>query len=179
MADCGILLVSTSYFERRTIAKFQRDTGNDNFVDRDTGFWVGLREDGEWQNIRSLLPLSTTPILLQEDYIAMDVVMRNGKKHAILRGLVTVVNDSDVNLDISICHASLIQGHNASLGTGSFDIVVEEIFENQRYHPNSGWSDQLLGYRHDDPRHWSTGDSSHSSKVSFSEVMTCYSCGWI
>lgn len=163
-----MLLVSTSYFERRTIAKFQRDAGNENLIDRDTGFWVGLYGDGEWQNIRSLLPLSTAPILLQDDYIAMDVAMRNGKKHAILRGLVTVVNDSDVKLDISICHVSLIQGHDASLGTGSFDIVVEETFENQRYHPNSGWSDQLLGFRHDDPGHWSTRDFSHSSKVRFS-----------
>lgn len=168
MADCGILSVSTSYFERRTIANFQRDAGNENFIDRDTGFWVGLHADGEWQSIRSLLPLSTSPILLQDDYIAMDVVMRNGKKHAILRGLVTVVNDSDVKLDISICHVSLIQGHDASLGSGILNIVVEEIFENQRYNPKSGWGDQLLGFRHDDPGHWSTRDFSRSSKVSFS-----------
>ncbi|XP_031738035.1 uncharacterized protein LOC101213129 isoform X1 [Cucumis sativus] len=168
MADSGILLASTSYFERRTIAKFQRDAGNENLIDRDTGFWVGLSGDGKWQYIRSLLPLSTAPILLQDDYIAMDVVMRNGKKHAMLRGLVTVVNDSDVKLDISMCHVSLIQGHNASLGTGSFDFVVEETFENQRYHPNSGWGDQLLGFRHDDPGHWSTRDFLRSSK-DFSE----------
>lgn len=167
MTDCGILLVSSSYFERRTIANFQRDVGNENFIDRDTGFWVGLRADGAWQSIRSLLPLSTAPILLQDDYIAMDVVMKNGKKHASLRGLVTVVNDSDIKLDISICHVSLIHEYDASLGTGSSNIVVEEIFENQRYHPNSGWSDQVLGFRHDDPGHWSTQDFSHSSKVTF------------
>ncbi|XP_057475541.1 uncharacterized protein LOC130763619 isoform X1 [Actinidia eriantha] len=97
----GCLLVSTSYFERNTTANFQ--TGNGNNVDRDVGFWVGLRPEGEWEPFRSFLPLSVITKTLGDDFVAVEVVMRNGKKHASFRGLATVANDSDVQLDISVC----------------------------------------------------------------------------
>lgn len=101
-----------------------------------------------------MLPLSVVPKSLQSEFIAMEVVMKNGKKHAIFRGLATVVNDSDINLDISVCHASMIQDS----GSSSHNIVVEEIFENQRCQPNFGQGN--------DPPIWSTKDFSYSSKVS-------------
>ncbi|KAF5752107.1 hypothetical protein HS088_TW01G00014 [Tripterygium wilfordii] len=110
--NSGSLLVSTSYFERNMIANFQRDTVSESVHDRDIGFWVGLSQDGKWESVRSLLPLSVVPKSLQNDYIAMEVVMKNGRKHAIFRGLATVVNDSDMKFDISICHISLMQGMN-------------------------------------------------------------------
>ncbi|KAB2604886.1 hypothetical protein D8674_042145 [Pyrus ussuriensis x Pyrus communis] len=112
---CGCLLVSTSYFERKTTPSFQRDLEAENVTDRDIGFSVGLGPDGAWQNIRSLLPLSVVPKGLQNDFMALEVVVKNGKKHAIFRGLATVVNETDVKLKISVCHASRIQGRDSSL----------------------------------------------------------------
>ncbi|XP_050117405.1 uncharacterized protein LOC126595103 isoform X2 [Malus sylvestris] len=115
MDECGCLLVSTSYFERKTTPSFQRDLEAENVTDRDIGFSVGLGPDGVWQNIRSLLPLSVVPKWLQNDFMALEVVVKNGKKHAIFRGLATVVNETDVKLKISVCHASRIQGRDSSL----------------------------------------------------------------
>lgn len=115
--EYGCLLVSTSYFERKTTPSFQRDLEKENVIDRDIGFYIGLGPKGVWQSIRSLLPLSVVPKLLQNDFIALEVILKNGKKHAIFRGLATVVNETDVKLKISVCGASLIQAHNSSSGT--------------------------------------------------------------
>jgi vacuolar protein sorting-associated protein 13A/C len=123
MHDHSFLLVSTSYFERKSIANLKLDAESENVMDRDMGFWVGLSSEGVWECVRSLLPVSVVPKSLQNDFIAMEVVMKNGKKHVIFRGLATVVNDSDVKLGISICHVSSIHGHNRSSGTSSFNIV--------------------------------------------------------
>lgn len=116
MDECGCLLVSTSYFERKTTPNFQRDLEAENASDRDIGFSVGLGPDGVWESIRSLLPLSVVPKSLQNDFMALEVVLKNGKKHAIFKGLATVVNETDVNLKFSICHASRIRGYDSSLG---------------------------------------------------------------
>ncbi|KAF3970469.1 hypothetical protein CMV_005848 [Castanea mollissima] len=123
MHDHGLLLASTTYFERKSIANLKADAESESVTDRDIGFWVGLSSEDEWECIRSLLPVSVVPKSLQNDFIAMEVVMKNGKKHVIFRGLATVVNDTDVKLDISICHVSLIHGQNRSSGTSSFNIV--------------------------------------------------------
>ncbi|KAM7259519.1 hypothetical protein ACFE04_015260 [Oxalis oulophora] len=120
--DCGCLLVSSSYFERNIIANFQRDLASENA--NDTGFWVGLDPQGKWESIRSLLPLSVVPKQMKNDFIAMEVVMKNGKKHAIFRGLATVVNETDVKVDISICHMSVVDGQGPS-GNSSQDMNCE------------------------------------------------------
>ena len=159
----GCLFASTSYFERNTIAKHQKDMESVNVVDRDIGFWVGLGPEGEWESIRSLLPLSVVPKSLENEYIGMEVVMKNGKKHVIFRGLVTVVNDSDVILNILTSHAS--NGIDPSLGAYSSNSIVEEVFQNQYYQPSSGWGNNWPGPHHDNPGHWSTRDFSCSSKV--------------
>ncbi|XP_010524589.1 PREDICTED: uncharacterized protein LOC104802610 [Tarenaya hassleriana] len=100
--DNGYLFVSTSYFEKSMIANTQRNMKDKEFVDGDTGFWIGVRPDDSWHSIRSLLPLSVTPKSLENDFIAIEVSIRNGRKHAIFRGLATVVNDSDISLEISL-----------------------------------------------------------------------------
>ncbi|KAJ0228735.1 Vacuolar protein sorting-associated protein 13 [Hirschfeldia incana] len=102
MHDNGCLLVSTSYFEKTAIPNTLRNVESKDFADGDTGFWIGVWPDDSWHSIRSLLPLSVTPKSLQNDFIAMEVSMRNGRKHATFRCLATVVNDSDVDLEISI-----------------------------------------------------------------------------
>ncbi|GAV71650.1 DUF946 domain-containing protein/DUF1162 domain-containing protein/Chorein_N domain-containing protein [Cephalotus follicularis] len=122
MQDYGCLSVSTSYFGMNTIANFQKELESKRV--NDTGFWVGLGPQGAWESIRSLLPLSVVPKQLQNDYIAMEVFMKNGKKHAIFRGLATVLNDSDVRVDISMCHLSLINDNHTSLGTTSCNTAI-------------------------------------------------------
>uniref|UniRef100_A0A1J3IH98 Putative vacuolar protein sorting-associated protein 13A n=1 Tax=Noccaea caerulescens TaxID=107243 RepID=A0A1J3IH98_NOCCA len=121
--DNGCLLVSTSYFEKTTIPNTLRNIESKNFVDGDTGFWIGVRPDDSWHSIRSLLPLSVAPKSLENDFIAMEVSMRNGRKHATFRCLATVVNDSDVNLEISISSdqnvSSGASNHNALIASRS------------------------------------------------------------
>ncbi|KAK7264763.1 hypothetical protein RJT34_32373 [Clitoria ternatea] len=160
----GCLYVSTSYFERNRIANLQKDMEIEEVGDRDIGFWVGLGPEGDWESIRSLLPLSLVPKSLQNRYICMEVVMKNGKKHVIFRGLVTVVNDSDVILNISTSHAS---HGDPSLGENSSNNVIEEVFQNQYYQPSSGWGNNWPDVYHDNPGHWSTWDFSYSSKDFF------------
>uniref|UniRef100_A0A6N2LUY9 PH domain-containing protein n=1 Tax=Salix viminalis TaxID=40686 RepID=A0A6N2LUY9_SALVM len=167
MLESGHLLVSTTYFERNVAANFQREKETELSRNRDVGFWIRLSPEGAWESVRSLLPLSVVPKLLHDEFLAMEVVMKNGKKHVIFRGLAIVVNDSDVKLDISICHMSLVHGHDPSLGTSKLNIVIEEIFENQRYHPISGWGNKLPGFRSIGPGRWSTRDFSCSSKDFF------------
>lgn len=159
----GCLFASTSYFERNKIANLQNDIESENVGDRDMGFWVGLGPESEWESIRSLLPLSVAPISLQNEYIGMEVVMKNGKKHVIFRGLVTVVNDSDVILNILTCHAS--HGCDSLLGVNSSNTVTAEVFQNQYYQPSSGWGNNWPAVHNDNPGHWSTRDFSYSSKV--------------
>lgn len=121
--DNGCLLISTSYFEKTTIPNTLRNMESKDFVDGDTGFWIGVRPDDSWHSIRSLLPLCIAPKSLQNDFIAMEVSMRNGRKHATFRCLATVVNDSDVNLEISISSdqnvSSGVSNHNAVIASRS------------------------------------------------------------
>ncbi|XP_019431159.1 PREDICTED: uncharacterized protein LOC109338390 isoform X1 [Lupinus angustifolius] len=160
----GCLFASTSYFERNTIAKIQQDMESKNVVDGDIGFWVGLGPEGEWESVRSLLPLSVVPKSLNTEYIGMEVVMKNGKKHAIFRSLVTVVNDSDVVLNILTSLASY--GSDPLLVANSSNNVVEEVFQNQCY-SSSGWGSNWPAVHLDNPGHWSTRDFSYSSKDFF------------
>ncbi|KAI4335042.1 hypothetical protein L6164_013726 [Bauhinia variegata] len=163
----GCLLVSTTYFERNTIANLQKDMVSEDVIDREIGFWVGLGPDGKWDSIRSLLPLSVVPKSLNNEFIAMEVVMKNGKKHAIFRSLVTVMNDTSVNLSIATCHASVSLSTDPSLQASSTNTVVEELFQNHYYQTTSGWGNEWPSMQHDDPGHWSTRDFSHSSKDFF------------
>ncbi|XP_050216889.1 uncharacterized protein LOC126667840 isoform X2 [Mercurialis annua] len=169
--DCGSLLVSTTYFERNMVSNLPRDKDAENSNHRDIGFWVRLRPEGSWEGIRSLLPLSVVPKLLENDFVAMEVVMKNGKKHAIFRGLVTVVNEADIQLDILVCHASLV----SSSGRSNMNTVIEEIFENQYYSPISGWGNKWPGFRSNDPGRWSTRDLSYSSNDFFEPSLAS---GW-
>ncbi|KAK4265962.1 hypothetical protein QN277_026944 [Acacia crassicarpa] len=173
----GNLLVSTSYVERNTIANLQKDVKSEDDADRDTGFRVGLGPEGEWKSVRSLLPLSVVPKSLENEFFAMEVVMKNGKKHAIFRSLVTVVNDSDVRLNIFTCHSSLSLGTDFSHGARSNINAVEEVFQNQYYHPISGWGNKWPAHL-ENVGHWSTRDFSYSSK-DFFEPPLPPGCKWM
>ncbi|GAB4828173.1 hypothetical protein Ancab_035090 [Ancistrocladus abbreviatus] len=103
----GCVLVSSSYFERKTASDLQKETITDDDMDPDVGFWIALGSNGPWESFRSLLPLSVVPKTLENDLIAIEVVMIHGKKHVIFRGLATLVNDSDIKLDVSVCPISM------------------------------------------------------------------------
>lgn len=90
------------------MVNFQNDKRGKDDSDGDIGFWVGLNAYGPWESIRSFLPLSVITKEMKDDYVAVEVVTKNGKKHAIFRGLATVTNDSDIKLEISSCDVSMI-----------------------------------------------------------------------
>lgn len=166
MHEYGEVSVSTSYFERKTSPNIQRDLDTiEELAEKDVGFSVSLGPEGTWESVRSLLPLSLVPKSLDGEFIAMEVVMKNGKKHVIFRSLVTVVNESDVKLDISLCHVSSVQGEEPK-SKASSNFITEEIFENQRYERNSGWISSFSGSQNGDAGPWSTRNFSKSSKVS-------------
>lgn len=164
--DCGCLLVSTSYFEKKTIVNLQKEMESLKSIDRDVGFWVGLGPEGPWESFRSMLTLSVVPKTLNENFLALEVVMKNGKKHAIFRTLGVVVNDSGVPLQVSVCPSSMLESQTPLISeTSNRNMVMEEIFENQRYQPISGWGNKWPGFRGNDTGRWSTRDFSYSSKV--------------
>ncbi|KAJ8645273.1 hypothetical protein MRB53_007021 [Persea americana] len=166
--DCGCLLISTSYFEKKTIVNLQKEMESLKSIDRDVGFWVGLGPEGPWESFRSMLTLSVVPKTLNENFLALEVVMKNGKKHAIFRTLGVVVNDSDVPLQVSVCPSSMLESQTPLISeTSNRSMVMEEIFENQRYQPISGWGNKWPGFRGNDTGRWSTRDFSYSSKDFF------------
>ncbi|ONK67151.1 uncharacterized protein A4U43_C06F16540 [Asparagus officinalis] len=162
---CGTLVMSTSYFERSANMNSQMGMASSVNDDGDVGFWIGLRPDGPWEKFGSTLPLSIVPKSLDRKPFAFEVVMRNGKKHATLRALAVVVNLADVKLEVSVCpaytHSLMNQGRSAT------PLVMEEVFENQRYQPISGWGSRGSSFQGNDPGHWSTRDFSYSSKDFF------------
>lgn len=180
--DCGCLLISTFYFEKKTIVNFQREMESLKAIDRDVGFWVGLGPEGPWESFRSMFPLSVVPKTLDENFFALEVVMKNGKKHAIFRTLAVVVNEADVPLEVSVCPSSMLDNHTLPTSeTNNRTVVTEEVFENQRYQPISGWGNKWPGFRGNDPGHWSTRDFSYSSKDFFEPPLPPgwkWSSGW-
>ncbi|KAK6160946.1 hypothetical protein DH2020_004327 [Rehmannia glutinosa] len=161
------LSVSTSFIEKSMVTDFDNKWGDGNDLDGDMGFWVGLGPEGPWDGFRSLLPLSVIPRKLKDDFVALEVSMQDGKKHAVFRGLAMVTNDSDIRLNISTCPVSMFNGHDISSRISNNNIVIEEIFENQQYRPVSGWGNNEYGSRDRDPGRWSTRDFSYSSKEFF------------
>ncbi|KAH0635119.1 hypothetical protein KY284_037905 [Solanum tuberosum] len=159
--SCGCLFVSTTYFEKKMALNYENDEGEKAGAS-DIGFWVGLTPKGPWESIRSFLPLSVVTKTLGDDYVALEVVTKNGKKHVIFRALATVSNDSDITLDISSCHESMIHTQDLSSEGRNYSIFVEEIFENQRNHPVSGVKDT---------GRWSTRDFAHSSNDFFEPTL--------
>ncbi|XP_038986983.1 uncharacterized protein LOC103722332 isoform X2 [Phoenix dactylifera] len=173
--NCGSLVISTSYIERNADVNIQRGIESTTSTERDVGFCVGLGPDGPWESFDSVLALSVAPKSLDRNPFAFEVVMRNGKRHAILRALAVIVNDSDIKLEVSLCLATMLSDPVQNMGPNSSTTVTEEVFENQRYQPISGWGNKSFGSRGNDPGRWSTRDFSYSSKDFFEPPLRA---GW-
>nr|GEV02157.1 vacuolar protein sorting-associated protein 62 [Tanacetum cinerariifolium] len=152
----GCLVASTSYYEMKAISNLQ-STVEEKDSDNDVGFWVGLDPEGVWESFRSFLPLSVIARKMVDDFIAMEVVMKDGKKHAILRGLATVANDTNVKLDINVSSVSV--GMNQNVDNNK---ATEEIFENQRHVAFFGWG-KRPSFRGNEPGRWSNRNLSYST----------------
>ncbi|WOL14400.1 hypothetical protein Cni_G23180 [Canna indica] len=163
--ESGALVISISYIDQNSEMNFQ---SSDKMapVESDVGFLVGIGPDGPWESFSSVLPLSVVPKILDKNPIAFEVIIRNSKKCALLRSLALLVNDTDIKLEVSLCHPKF-SSSTFNLGTGSSVPVTEEIFENQRYQPISGWGSKSSSVRANDPAHWSTRDYSYSCKDFF------------
>lgn len=122
--NLGSLLVSTSYFERKLALDLQKDSTDVNEADSDVGFWIALHPDGPWESSRSFLPLSVFPKILEGNFLAMEVITRNEKKHAIFRGLATVVNETNFKLDLSLCPSSVIDPRTGNIRQGMENILT-------------------------------------------------------
>ncbi|CAN6447305.1 unnamed protein product [Victoria cruziana] len=174
--SCGFVLVSTSYFERKAHGLTPKDLSV-KASDSDVGFWVALAPEGPWTSFRRLLPLGSTPKEFNGDFFAFDVAMKKGKKHVTFRSLATVVNDTNLDLEICICPLALVDDVSSisTLDTNKNSAVTEEIFENQRYQPVSGWTSKWHGSSRNDPGPWSSRDYSQSSKDFFEPALPT---GW-
>lgn len=143
----------------KTVSNMQSTVEEEKDAANDVGFWVGLDPEGVWESFRSFLPLSVIARKMVDDFIAMEVVMKDGKKHAILRGLATVANDTNVKLDINVSSVSV--GMNQNVDNNK---ATAEIFENQRHAPIFGWG-KRPSFRGNEPGRWSNRNLSYSTSV--------------
>lgn len=131
------LSISTSYIEK-SMGTDESQSRDKNEVDTDTGFWVALSSGGPWDGFRSLLPLSVITKKLDDDFVALEISMRNGRKHAIFRALATVTNDADIILDISTCNALTMSEQEVSSRSSKTTIIDnsgKDTFLDTTLHP--------------------------------------------
>uniref|UniRef100_A0A0E0JZW8 C2 domain-containing protein n=1 Tax=Oryza punctata TaxID=4537 RepID=A0A0E0JZW8_ORYPU len=147
----------------------------DSLSNAKSGFWIGLSPDGPWECFTAALPLSTIPISLNNSHFALEVTMRNGKKHASLRALVIIANGVDIKLEVSVCPVTMHSSSVSNAGSTSSTSIIDEVFENQWYRPTSGWGSNPASDQGCDVGPWSTKDGSYSSKVFFEP---CLPPGW-
>uniref|UniRef100_A0A0E0NER2 C2 domain-containing protein n=1 Tax=Oryza rufipogon TaxID=4529 RepID=A0A0E0NER2_ORYRU len=162
---CGMLVLSSCYVERSTQTNFQ--SWKDSLSNAKSGFWIGLGPDGPWECFTAALPLSTIPKSLNNSHFALEVTMRNGKKHASLRALAIIANGFDIKLEVSVCPVTMHSSSVSNAGSTSSTSIIDEVFENQWYRPTSGWGSNPASDQGCDVGPWSTKDGSYSSKAFF------------
>lgn len=126
---------------------------------------VSVTKNGPWSPVRLNYGLGPAPWHLGRDYLASEMVVHDGVKHLFVRTLVTVVNETEYQLEARLCPDFLLgsekDGNELDVN-GSENAVEEEVFENQRKQPGKAWSHPTLPT---DPGHFGTRDLSGSSKV--------------
>jgi hypothetical protein len=165
-AGHGSLVVTICYYiEKAHQPEEETDMNRNQF--KDIGFLIGLSSSGPWTHVRSVLPLGKTPIKLANGHVALEVHLSDGQKRATLRSLVSIINQTDAAVEICVCPLSLIsvQHGTSALIDDEPIVIVEEIFENQRYQILVGWGSKWPGhFLPTDPRRWSTRDTQTSSQ---------------
>lgn len=125
---------------------------------------VSVTKNGPWSPVRLNYGLGPAPWHLGRDYLASEMVVHDGVKHLFVRTLVTVVNETEYQLEARLCPDFLLgsekDGNELDVN-GSENAVEEEVFENQRKQPGKAWSHPTLPT---DPGHFGTRDLSGSSK---------------
>ncbi|KAK3157946.1 hypothetical protein QOZ80_2AG0130600 [Eleusine coracana subsp. coracana] len=162
--NCGVLVLSSCYVERSTHSNFHswKDSKSS-----ESDFWIGLSPDGPWESFTAVFPLSIIPKSLNNNHFAFEITMRNGKKHATLRSLAVIANDSDIKLEVSVCPVNMLNSSVLNSRSTSSISAIDEVFENQWYRPITGWGTNPSNDHGNDLRQWSTRDCSHSSKAFF------------
>ncbi|KAL6634351.1 hypothetical protein ACP70R_027022 [Stipagrostis hirtigluma subsp. patula] len=163
--NSGVLVLSSCYVERSTHSNFQN--WKDNLSNAESDFWIGLSPDGPWESFTAVFPVSIIPKSLNNNHFAFEVTMRNGRKHATLRGLAVIANDADIKLEVSICPVNMLNSSALNTRSTSSTSSIDEVFENQWYRPITGWGTNPSNDHGNDLRQWSTRDFSYSSKAFF------------
>lgn len=133
----------------------------DSISNAESDFWIGLSPDGPWESFTAALPVTVLPKSLNNNHFAFEVSMRNGRKHATLRGLAVIANDADIKLEVSLCPVNMLNSSALNTRSLSSSNAIDEVFENQWYRPIMGWGANPSS----DLMQWSTRDCSYSSKV--------------
>ncbi|XP_078433928.1 calcium-dependent lipid-binding family protein isoform X2 [Wolffia australiana] len=172
--DGGTLSMATALFERNRDAMFRAETGDTIISDRGSSFSIGLDSNGPWENFGALFPVGVIPKSINNKKFAVEVSIKNGRKHTILRPLALVVNDTNIKLEVSTFHTVALQSQPCGSRTRE-TTETEEIFENQFYSPESGWNSKwdVPGNSYVNRR--SNNDFSFSSKDFFEPPL---SPGW-
>lgn len=134
----------------------------------DIGLLLAVTPEGPWAGLRSFLPVTTVPKEIGRRLLAIEVSMQQNQKCVKVRSLATVVNNTDMALEICLCPYPLLNIPDGSTkdSESSLSTVVEEIFENQRYQPLAGWGSKWPGHMMPgDPSRWSNRDYSNTSPV--------------
>jgi vacuolar protein sorting-associated protein 13A/C len=143
----------------------------DNIKGADIGLWLAVSPQGPWTGLRSILPATTVPKEMGRRPLAVEVTMQQNQKCVKVRSLITILNNTDMALDICLSPFHLLYTPDGSTKNmeGKLSTVMEEIFENQRYQPLAGWGskwpDHMLP---GDPSRWSNRDYSNIYQVRFS-----------
>eukprot|EP00850_Spirogloea_muscicola_P002380 SM000009S23509 [mRNA] locus=s9:423530:451441:+ [translate_table: standard] len=135
---------------------------------------VGYQETGPWVKIGSMYSQGAVPWVIGEEQVASETKVERGVKHLVVRSLVVVVNETDLPIAVCLCPRSLLcsdlvgQNDGNSGGARSSQwqtVVLEEVFENQRYQPVAGWGSSWPGHLFlTDPKRWSDRSFKQSSQ---------------
>ncbi|XP_024384462.1 uncharacterized protein [Physcomitrium patens] len=164
----GLITVSMYFFSAKGEQKEKMTDfeSKDDTKGVDIGLLLAVTPEGPWAGLRSFLPVTTVPKEIGRRLLAIEVSMQQNQKCVKVRSLATVVNNTDMALEICLCPYPLLNIPDGSTkdSESSLSTVVEEIFENQRYQPLAGWGSKWPGHMMPgDPSRWSNRDYSNTS----------------
>lgn len=167
----GLITVSMYFFSAKSEEKEKKEgfDSKDDTKGVDIGLWLAVSPKGPWTGLRSVLPVTTVPKEIGSRPLAVEVTMQQNQKCVKLRSRITILNNTDIALDVCLCPFPLLNTPEGSTkgSEGKPSTVVEEIFENQRYQPLAGgWGSKWPGHMlPSDPSRYSNRDYSKTNPV--------------